>query len=548
MIFALRRGSNVLILLALILVSAGMMLTAPVAGDFWWVDAPQHALNGAFVMDFFHDLPRHPTQWAMNYYIHYPALTILFYPPFFYLIEAGFFAVFGVSHFTAQLTVIFFLFLLSVGAYIFSRQWLPKVAALGVAILVIGSPEVTYWGRQVMLEIPTYAMAMFAMLAICAYIRRNSPTYLYLAVLFLLAALYTKFQIAYMVVPAATAVVMARGWRIVFDRHVIIAMIGGLLLTLPAAYLVYRFGHGNIVAATGIAGDTGVFSWKAWTAYPEFLPRQLGWVTMVCAAIGLFFAIAAAVDKNAPKPEAWFIGMLVAWVVSGYLFFSLLNLREPRHDLPLLFPIISLAAYGIMNLFRTNALRQGTVLAVALVTYGYSLVYAGPPIVTGYRDIVAYVAENTHEGDVIVFYGYHDGNFAFNLRAYSKRDLSVLRGTKLLISVAGERRRGVTDNDLDESKISQMLKDDGVSMIVAQRDFWTDIPSMARFEKLMHSPDYRLTHTFHTTGELWPPMDGQGIVDIFVPTYKVEPPKGGAIVIDLPIVGQKVTGQLKKDN
>ena len=72
-----------------------MLLTAPMAGDFSWSDAPRHALNGAFIMDLVHD---HPAAWAVDFYIRYRAVTILFYPRFFYIFEAAFYAIFSVSH------------------------------------------------------------------------------------------------------------------------------------------------------------------------------------------------------------------------------------------------------------------------------------------------------------------------------------------------------------------------------------------------------------------------------------------------------------------
>lgn len=78
------RLADLIVVFALLAASAGMILTAPMAGNFSWSDAPRHALNGAFIMDLVHDHPwDHPAAWAMDYYIRYPALRILFYPPFF---------------------------------------------------------------------------------------------------------------------------------------------------------------------------------------------------------------------------------------------------------------------------------------------------------------------------------------------------------------------------------------------------------------------------------------------------------------------------------
>src|SRR5208282_5397024 len=77
--------------------------TSPTQGDFWWSDAPRHAMDGAFYYDMVRAMPvHHLKQWAINYYLQYPAVTVLTYPPLFAWVEAAFFTVFGVSHRTAQ--------------------------------------------------------------------------------------------------------------------------------------------------------------------------------------------------------------------------------------------------------------------------------------------------------------------------------------------------------------------------------------------------------------------------------------------------------------
>src|SRR3954447_13246250 len=127
----------------LVAATAMMLATSPVGGDFWWQDAPRHALNGAFVLDFVANLPwRDPVAWAEHYYIRYPSLTILFYPPLFYAVEAVFFAVLGVSHFAAPCAVSPFVLLLGIACYRLARLYLPRWSALGVGLLIMGAPEV----------------------------------------------------------------------------------------------------------------------------------------------------------------------------------------------------------------------------------------------------------------------------------------------------------------------------------------------------------------------------------------------------------------------
>ena len=62
----------------LLMAVAALFLTAPYHKDMWWSDAPRHAMDGAFYSDFARHMPLgHVKQFAMNYYLKYPALTIL---------------------------------------------------------------------------------------------------------------------------------------------------------------------------------------------------------------------------------------------------------------------------------------------------------------------------------------------------------------------------------------------------------------------------------------------------------------------------------------
>src|SRR5712671_4560850 len=83
-----------------------LFASSPHHGEFWWSDSPRHALNGAFIMDLIGSMPSDPKTWAMQYYVQYPALTILFYPPLFYVTLAPFYALFGVSHSVAVMVVL----------------------------------------------------------------------------------------------------------------------------------------------------------------------------------------------------------------------------------------------------------------------------------------------------------------------------------------------------------------------------------------------------------------------------------------------------------
>ena len=135
-----------------------LFFTSALDGDFWWSDAPRHALNGIFLKDV---IVRHPfadpKQFAMNWYVQYPALTILFYPPLLYILSAPAFLLFGESHAVAQAMVALHLVVLGLGMVALARFWLDRWAALAAGVILMTLPEIALWGRQVMLEIPALA-------------------------------------------------------------------------------------------------------------------------------------------------------------------------------------------------------------------------------------------------------------------------------------------------------------------------------------------------------------------------------------------------------
>ena len=121
-----------------------------------------------------------------------PALSILFYPPLFYVFEAAAYALFGVSHVVAQATVSLFSLLLGAAAYALLRPALPRWSALGASLLVIGGPEIAQWGRQVMLDIPAYAVLVTGVLCFARYMRAERPAWLYLAVIAVIISVWIK--------------------------------------------------------------------------------------------------------------------------------------------------------------------------------------------------------------------------------------------------------------------------------------------------------------------------------------------------------------------
>ena len=189
-----------------------LFLQAPADGAFYWSDAPRHALNGVFIKDLLLAAPiKDPAAYAYAYYARYPALTVLFYPPLFYFLSAPLYLLLGVSHQTALLAVFLHYVAFGIGCYRLGLFWLRPAMALLFALVLLAAPEIAFWGRQVMLEIPAFAFLVWSAVALTSYRRTGRTPMLYLAALLLVLAMYTKISTAFLAPVFALVLLRDRG-------------------------------------------------------------------------------------------------------------------------------------------------------------------------------------------------------------------------------------------------------------------------------------------------------------------------------------------------
>jgi hypothetical protein len=475
--------------IAIVVVVALLFLQAPHGGAFYWSDAPRHALNGVFVKDLLLDLPLDdPAGYAYRYYAQYPALTILFYPPLFYAISAPFYALLGVSHETALFVVFLHYVAYGLGCFALARFWLNAIPSLAFSLLMVLLPEIAFWGRQVMLEIPAFAFLVWSAVALLRYVRGSPVGWLYLCAGLLVCALYTKISVAYVGLVYLIVLLQREGLGLFRNKHLYAVGLLSAVALLPLVVLTVKFGQANVQSVTGVADTVASrLSLEAWIWYGKQIPAQAGWPLAVLAGLGLVYACRQTWRKSESVKALPF---WVLWFVYGYLFFSSIDLKEARHSVFLLAAVVFVAVWFLDSLFSRKWAAGALCLAVAS-TAATTVVDRPVFYVEGYAEVVDLVAKQAPRDSVVLFSGYRDGSFVFNLRAREdRRDLSVLRADKILLSVAVRRELGVEEKDLSEAEIAQTLNDNGVHFVVMQPGFWIDLEAMRRFERVMATPQF----------------------------------------------------------
>ena len=108
--------------------------------------------------------------------------------------------------------------------------------------MLMGMLEVALWGRQVMLDIPAMAWLVWGVYAFARFLKFDRGRDLALAAALLLAALYTKYNVAFIVAPLLLTLVVACGWSALRDRRLWWTTAAAAITALPAIGLLLTFG------------------------------------------------------------------------------------------------------------------------------------------------------------------------------------------------------------------------------------------------------------------------------------------------------------------
>lgn len=498
----LRERSISALLLAAVAVLC--LLTAAEGSGFWYSDGPRHALNGAFIHDLVRDRPfADPGGYATDYYLRYPALTVLFYPPLLHAFLAAAFGLLGTTAFAAHLTIAVFHFALLWMLWRLARRWLPAPYALGAALVAGVGPEVTLWARQVMLEVPSYFWIVVAVYAYLQWAEGSGRRWLVWTAVACVAAVYTKYTAGFIVVALLAEAVR---WRrpALGDRAVLAVAAGVVVALLPALALLLTFGRANLESASGSqTTDLPRLSVQAWTFYLRALPQQLGWPALLLVPFGLVAVRTSTAFSRADKH------LLAAWAVVAYVVFSAIALRDPRHTVMAMPPLAIVAMAALWRSERwAGAAARFVALAIGVGTAAWSIFSTPAATVEGHAAMARAFVERAAASDRVLFSGYYDGNFIFAMRELGARQRTV-RADKLLVRMFLTRERGISDRGLDEAALKSLIERNALRYVVAERGFWSDLPSFAALDRLLRDrtlfeevASVPITSTMNVTGEL----------------------------------------------
>ncbi len=432
------------------------LLYARTSEPFFNNDEIKHTLTGVFVADAVHDLPEsatNPKEYAVRYYCQYPAIGIVTWPPFFYLTEGLAMLALGPHFWVGRVCVAAFAAVAVVYSYRFARLMLDHPWALLAAAVTGLTPVVFVLSQRVMLEVPTLACVLVAVVHFEKYLTAQRGRDAIFACLLAAAAVLTRFDGVVLLPYFAIRLLRTGHLRLLLRRPVWIGSAVTALLTVPYYILTLKlYGSGiGTAAASGTGADDTGFGWWNLVYYVATLPEQAGWGLTVLAAVG--FVLSMACHRRECGPA---FGLLLA----VYLLFTPLAQLESRHAIYWLPAVAVCAVRPLQWLWAKGWRACAVVVLVALfATVIWHVQDQKYRFVFGYSDAAKWVIDHPTTQRPILVDGELAGSLVYHTRLHDPaRRVWVLRADKVVYNQFSDPNSGYRQYAHTEAEVLELLE------------------------------------------------------------------------------------------
>lgn len=418
-------------------------------------DESYHACTGMYVADFLRAFPiTHPLKFTTLYYIHYPAMGMIHWPPFFYVAEGIAFLVAGPSVIAARVTVLLFVLF---GSYYWFRLLLdmegPYYAAAATLLLAL-LPFFLLYEKAVMLETPSLALCIAASYYWIRYLNAKLDRYVYAFAALASLALLTKQLTIYLALFCLLTVFCLKQLTLFSKPATWKAL--GLCVAMAAPYycFVLKF-HWKVIQydmlKTKIPGNPFAF-------YLRVLPGQLGLPIVFLSLLGI--------------ATCWWWGksqnnkLMLVWIAACYLTMTFFAEKEPRYIIYWLPPFIYFALGPWIALRPFPVFRYaGMAIVATLLTHSLLAAWIFErPYISGYDALAEALTERGNPG-FLLFDADLPADFIFFVRKLDpRRHYVVLR--KALYAEREMKRFGSMEFVHDTQDLDNLIDSYGIRFVV----------------------------------------------------------------------------------
>jgi hypothetical protein len=414
-----RRPLEILLLLVGLLLSRGITKGEP----FYNNDETRHVMNGVFLRDLLVDRPlAHPLTYAYEYYAKYPAISVPHWPPLFYVVEALFFLIFGISVWASRLAILGFALL---GAYFWYRiaeRFGPRPRALLSTFVFCLLPSIMVFESVTMLEMPQVALCLGTIFFWLRWVENEKAIDLWAVAALLVAALLTSQSSIFLAVFLSLDFLLNFRFRLLRNWQVWAALLTSVGIVVSWYLFSFRALTLSYQRAVGQEFQHVIHRWSL-LFYLRKLPEQLGLTLLVFACIGIAWSVARAGSRYR---------FLLLWIASAYLCFTLINEKESRHIFIWLPPLVYFSLLGIEALVPRRRWVWLAYAAVGLYFLIAALRFQRPEL-TGVEQAARFVLAQ-RDCDIIYYQGTLNGAFIFDVRRLDPQKSHMVARDKQVVA------------------------------------------------------------------------------------------------------------------
>lgn len=423
-------------------------------------DVPRYLMNGVYFHDLLRDLPlTRVIEYTYHYYARYPALSLGHHPLLLGVAEVPFYAVFGISVFSARLTIVFFTLLAGMVWFLLIRSIYGQNIAFLSSLLFLTTPYIVGFSRVVMPEILTLSLIIVSTYFFYQYCTLEKNRYVFAFAISFVLSVYAKHLAIFMAPIFLGYFLLTKGVKKLLKKEVILSGIIILVLLSPLVPLTLKFSQTNVnwVAQKDLTIRTRssniLYHLKATWKYHVTLPVLI--TSLVSIGVSIY----------RKDPRGWFF---LLWIVGFYLQITYLEVQEPRYTIYWI-PAFCIFSAITINSFQ-DRLGKGllSILFILIIGYQFTVAFqAEPEYAEGYEQAAKYVVEN-RKGESVLFSGNVDtGFFIFFVRKHDPyQDLIVLRADKILAT--SRINQIIEERITTREQIYGILQDFGVGYIVIE--------------------------------------------------------------------------------
>ncbi len=492
-------------------------------------DPPRHMMNGVYFYDLIKNLPlTDPIEYSLQYFARYPALSLGHHPILLGIAEAPFYAVFGVSVFSARLTIAFFMLLAVIMWFLLIRAIYDQSVAFFSSLLFVTTPFVVDFSQVVMTEVPTLSLVILSTYFFYKYCELDKGKYIISFIIAFILSCLSK-QTAVFILPVFPIYfLVTKGTRVLITKKGILFVTIATLVILTLITMSFKYSPFSVLwLKKEIFSNIGMSR--------ILHPLKFVWNYHLSVPVLIFSVISICVSIYRKDKRAVFF---ILWIISLFMLVTLTGAPEPRYAIYWV-PAFCLFAATTINFFQ-HRLWQTILPIMLLIIICYQFVVSlqlEQDCADGYEQAANYVVANRMGQSVLYSSKVDTGYFVFFTRKHNPcKDMVVLRADKMLVTSLMDQL--VDDRITERKEIYEILQDFGVGYVVVEDQEYESLPLKWLREEVR-------TDNFILRKSIPIRSNRNKLRDVSLDIYeykKCTVPKSGKILhMNIPLVGKSVT-------